>query len=503
MGSLLASLVAIVGLWWSLLPPVHEGRPEVDLRFADVTVIVPGQSRREHMQVRVSRGRIAEIGPAAEGAEGPYVGAYLLPGLTDMHVHWPPAAMPGQLELFAFLHLYHGVTTVRSMGDNFEGASLRAKEGIEQGLFEGPRVLSCGPIVDGDPPLWRGSLVVRNAVEARAAAAAVADAGFDCLKVYDSLSEESAVALRLVGHALGLPVVGHVPWRVPFDVAQLDDVQHLTGMYPALEDPPYPYPAFLAAWLEADEAHYDFIVEESLRHGMAHTPTLVTVDRLLRSRAWSRLIADPSYSLLPRWYRDALWDADRGLNAARRMKPADFDMVERAFVRMKEAVRRLHSAGVPIHSGTDSMAPAIVPGAALHRELSLFVEAGLTPEEALEISMRTSPAFLGVPGLGDIEVGAPADLLLLRRDPTLDLEALSSIQAVVRDGRMYTREFLDDRLAQYRSRFDGFGQRVALTHILRFALGRVMPALFADGIHGGSLPLPSTQQQARLDRPVK
>ena len=57
--------------------------------------------------------------------------------------------------------------------------------------------------------------------------------------------------------------------------------------------------------------------------------------------------------------------------------------------------------------------------------------------------------------LGRVERGAPADLLVFREDPTRDLDALSTLEAVVADGRLYTREHLDEELARRRRYFEG------------------------------------------------
>jgi imidazolonepropionase-like amidohydrolase len=112
----------------------------------------------------------------------------------------------------------------------------------------------------------------------------------------------------------------------------------------------------------------------------------------------------------------------------------------------------------------------VVPGASLHRELRLLVDAGFTPEEALTLSMRDSAEFLGVPGLGSLRVGAPAELLIFREDPTRSLDALDSLAGVVREGRLYTREMLDAQLARYRGHFEGALYDAIVTPLVRRAL---------------------------------
>jgi imidazolonepropionase-like amidohydrolase len=130
----------------------------------------------------------------------------------------------------------------------------------------------------------------------------------------------------------------------------------------------------------------------------------------------------------------------------------------------------MHDAGVRLHSGTDALVAFVVPGASLHRELRLFVRAGLTPEQALAISTRASAEFLGVPELGRLRAGAPAELAIFRDDPTQSLDALDTLLGVVRDGRLYSRADLDAQLERYRSHFEGGLYDALLTPLVRRAV---------------------------------
>jgi hypothetical protein len=182
-------------IWISLLPPPPlRTSAKGTILQSGVTIVVPGQERIAHHRVVIRAASIYEAGHARPNPDDPFAGAYLLPGLNDLHAHWPPRAVPGQLELFAFLHLSYGVTAV-SMGDDFDGSSVAAREGVDSSRLPGPRVLTCGKIVDGDPPLLRGSLVANSAEQSAAIANEIADASFDCIKGYDELTEESAIAL--------------------------------------------------------------------------------------------------------------------------------------------------------------------------------------------------------------------------------------------------------------------------------------------------------------------
>ena len=127
---------------------------------------------------------------------------------------------------------------------------------------------------------------------------------------------------------------------------------------------------------------------------------------------------------------------------------------------MKRTVRALRSQGVPVLVGTDAGNPFVVPGASLHQELRLLVDAGLTAEEAWEAATRRAGEVLGRRGLGTLRPGAPADLLIFREDPTRDLAALSTLEAVVAGGRLYPKPALDQALERQRAHFEAGVPRV-------------------------------------------
>jgi imidazolonepropionase-like amidohydrolase len=462
-GALAAGLYAIVR------PPAPLALSAQGVVLDDVTLIRPGEGREARRRVVVVGGAIEAIEPASADAAGPFAGMYVMPGLTDLHVHYPPSSLPGQGELFAFLQLAHGVTAVRDAGDVDGTASDPVRNGIANGRFPGPRMVACGMFVDGEPPLWKNTLLTRTPEEGRAAVATLAARGYGCVKAYNELDAATLAAVREAAHERGLPVIGHVPRRVPLEDARLDDVQHLTGV-PLARDQAATFPERLADFERLDEARLERVIEASLAEGIAHTPTLVTVDRLIASERLAALLEEPELRLLPRFYRDVVWSPRGGTSPAGRLDAAGFAMLRRAFAVMKDVVRRMAERGVRLHTGTDSLVGFVVPGASLHRELRLWVDAGLSPEQALRASMRDSAAALGVPGLGELRPGAPAELLILREDPTRDLAALASIAGVVRGGRLYTREMLDAQLARYRARYDGALYDAVVTPIVRRVL---------------------------------
>jgi hypothetical protein len=287
------------------------------------------------------------------------------------------------------------------------------------------------------------------------------------------LTGPGLAAVRETARETGLPVIGHVPRAVPFERALLDDAQHLLGVPVVLPDEP-PFPFNQGVWQTLDDARLEQVIETSLRHRLAHTPTLVTGERLAAMRDYERLRDEPDARLLPRFYRDVIWHPHGGLSPAGRMGPRDFETIERALAAKLRVVKRMHDAGVRLHSGTDALVAFVVPGASLHRELRLFVRAGLSPEQALAISTGASAGFLGVTDLGRLTPGAPAELAIFRDDPTASLDALDSLVGVVRDGRLYPRAELDAQLARYRDHFEGRVYDAVLPALVRRALASTL-----------------------------
>ena len=215
---LLAVLLACCSVVGCMTQPDAQKAGEA-LAFVSVTV-VPMDSERvmADQTVIVRDGRIDEIGPASQAhvPENAVVidgrGRYLMPGLADMHVHLE-SEDPASLAVF----LANGVTTVRCMWGNPE--ILQWRRDVESGELLGPTIYTTGPILDGDPPYWPGSTVITTPEQAVREVAAEKQAGYDAVKVLDNLLPDVYEAVLRAAREQGLPVYGHVPWRVGLEDA--------------------------------------------------------------------------------------------------------------------------------------------------------------------------------------------------------------------------------------------------------------------------------------------
>jgi imidazolonepropionase-like amidohydrolase len=88
-------------------------------------------------------------------------------------------------------------------------------------------------------------------------------------------------------------------------------------------------------------------------------------------------------------------------------------------------------AGVTVLAGTDSR-----PHGRVANEVRAFVDAGVSPHEALAAASWKARAYLGIAGLTD---GAPADAVVFDTDPRTDLTQLDAPRAVIVRGRLIHR----------------------------------------------------------------
>lgn len=463
---------------WTRLPtpPLP---PEPGAVFDNVTLVVPGEGREARRTVIVREGRIAVVAPAATGRPP---GGFLLPGLVDAHAHFPSALLPGERRLAAFLYLAHGVTTVRVPGGRVKPGRKAEPTGPasapgRQSAYPGPRVVPCGPIIDAASSTQRGARVVHSSAEARAAVEQTYEAGFACVGAGLELGKDALDAVRSAAARRSLPLVGPVPRRVHWDDAGLDDAQQLHGFaLKAVDALPAREPLWRRDFLAIDREHIFERAGAASWNNMAVTPMLVMHQRLLNALAADEAGAGraarmpPELELLPPWRR--VW-AQPFLRIDTKQSPlrissADLGWLKSARRRMFDVVLQLHNSGVPVHTGSNAGAPGLVPGAALHRELALLLKAGLSPEQVLAASMVASARAMGVPRLGELAPGAPADLLLFREDPTRDLEHLATLEAVVSGGLLYTREALAAGIRAYQERYREFGPRTLARGVRSF-----------------------------------
>ncbi len=116
------------------------------------------------------------------------------------------------------------------------------------------------------------------------------------------------------------------------------------------------------------------------------------------------------------------------------------------------AVRELHAQGVPILAGSDAQNPGTAYGAALHRELELLVEAGLSPLQALSSATAIPARVFSLNDRGRIAPTLRADLVLVDGDPSTDITATRAIVGVWKAGVPIDRASVAQRVVALSAR---------------------------------------------------
>ena len=379
--------------------------------------------------------RIRAVGPAAriaipvDAKQIDVRGKTILPGLWDMHAHFE------QVE-WGPIYLAAGVTSVRDCGNEFEFITA-VRDAIRNGNGLGPRILMAG-LVDGTGPLALGIQRVDNPAQAHDWVERYHAAGFAQMKIYSSMTRDNVAAVAREAHALGMSVTGHIPegmtLREGVD-AGMDQVNHISyvleAMLPDGSMPP------LSRRLERAQTRASVDVNserarETVRflkeHNIVIDPTVALFE--LQTVSPSK----PYASFEPGVARVA---PELGVVfATPTQSPADPMPPLRAaiFEKELEIIGSLHRAGVTMVAGTDQA----VPGFSLYRELELYVQAGLTPMEAIQAATSV-PAHVmrRDQDLGTLEVGKMADLIILGKNPVESISNIRSVESVVANGALY------------------------------------------------------------------
>jgi enamidase len=409
----------------------QSGRQSGDLALVGATVLAGDTLTPVPDRVVLVRdGVITEVGTAAEvtppeGADVLDLSGYtLVPGLIDLHVHlgspeMPAGAEPGPLTMPGALwdamryapghrraSLEHGVTTVRSLGDELAWvAQLRTQ--VADGELEGPRIVMSGPLfttVEGHPIATVGT-----------------DPDSDMVRL-PSTAKEARSMVRALAHG---------PDRVDV-IKVVHDRGHLAR-------PLTPLPRDVL----------DAIVDEAHTQGLsvtAHWSTLQDLDDLL-SAGVDGLEHIESQDLLDGWPEDVLArlvQADVPLTATLVVSEAALAEQDApgAVAALQDRVRELHAAGGRVVVGSDAARPGVGFGAGVHRELELLVASGLSPLDALRAATVEAARVLATDTYGTIAAGKAADLVVIDGDPTANISVMSNVVMTFRDGRLVvdTRE---------------------------------------------------------------
>jgi len=438
--------------------------------------VIPMDSERllEDQSVIISGGRIAAMGSAAQISvpDGAQIvdghGAFLLPGLADMHYH------VDQNPTSLILAVANGVTTVQNFNATPEDITLATQ--TEAGELFGPRIIN-GPHALGLPPdadfmFRRLSKIVApffslqdhintfrpdydfqvDTKSGRDFVFHVKEIGGDFIKTNLFVSREAFDAIIGAAGELDMKVQGHVWGDIGLEhyIESGAQVHHVSEIAPYLsENNPQGIPLQKYDLLNV-EAKLPQLIDLMQRNGMTFT---LTVNLFWYAgqhyRDFKGLMAEPQLRYLPQEMVDE-WQNPETNFVYQFFGP---DQTSGEFPQRMEdfqsrLIKALRDAGIRLLAGTDATAaPGSVWGLSLHKEIELFNEYGLTPYQALETTTRLPAEFYDEGDeWGTVEVGKRADLLLLGANPLEDITNTREIVGVVLRGQWFPQEMLQAKL---------------------------------------------------------
>ncbi len=395
----------------------------------------------------VSNGYIEEIGPpdmvsVPRGArEVRMEGRWIIPGLIAAHAH----AEPWTLSRF----LAYGVTSVRDVG-GAQSAIVALRDESSLGGTLAPRLYVSGAMIDGAPAQWESATEVRTPTEARRAIDQLLLIDATQAKIYTKITRRLLRPLMDEAQTLNLPVTAHLGKIDAVSAVNLGVccLEHMSGVVASASSDAARFVRahdnFFAGW-NLEERTWGRLDSASL-HRTART--LVGADAsiiptLVLHQAWSRL-TDRSYigGLDLAGVPDSVQQAWNIRDLIRRagIRSEDFSAFRRSRGAQDRFVRLFHREGGLVAAGSDAPNQLLAPGASLHDEMALLVDAGLSPRDALLAATANGARLVEADSIGVLRPGAVADFVVLSGNPLEDIANTREIFMVVFKGSSYGPE---------------------------------------------------------------
>jgi imidazolonepropionase-like amidohydrolase len=406
-----------------------------------------GGAPKSDQTIVIRAGRIAAVGPAASvpvpaGARVMDMsGSTVIPGIVGMHDHLFYTAAGGRAVQMSYtgprLYLGSGVTTIRTTGSRAPYAEINLKDQIDHGFSAGPRIHITAPYITG--PQGGGAMAILSSPDAAQRFVAYwTSEGATWIKAYTDIRRAELGAAIAEAHKRGIKVTGHL-CSVSFQEAVslgIDNLEH--GMLTASDFDSTKKqdvcPVTLMTSVGQSDPHgakAQATIQSLVQHHVSMTSTLAVYEPFVANRptkdARTLQAMDPEVRDNYMKMRQQIDSTGTGWVSTGAFRSAM--AFERAFV----------DAGGLMGAGVD---PTGIGGALAgfgdQRNYELFIEAGFTPAQAIQIMTSNGAKILGIAQrLGTVEPGKLADLVVLHGDLIADPSVIRSPTIVFKDGVGY------------------------------------------------------------------
>src|SRR5262252_11077560 len=452
------ALLILLIVWMS--PARSEAQNPTALVILGGTLIdATGKPPLEDAVIVVQGERIKSVGKRGEIAipKGSRIidvkGKTILPGLIDGHCHL--------IDFMGELYLHLGITTCPDITQNDDEWTMAQRDGTNLGKIRGPRIWSTGARLVGPPPAWalraENGYLIKTPDDARAAMQKKKEKGLEIVKFNEYVSPEAVKAGAEEANRLGLPVTCHcldvflaaeagfagVEHHWAPGMTSIADVkkrweiheQRMTGKISTAELP-FHYQA----------ENFDKIVRAMTEHHVSWSPTIATWFRPLSPSAARfkerelSILNNRNASYLPAVMREQTL---RQYERYEKFPPEQLSRVREGYQKITDLILRYVKAGGIIRAGSDPNNG--LPGLGVHEEMVMFVEAGLTPMQAVQAAtINVAKAFRKDTDFGTVEPGKVADLIAVEGDPLKDMWTVQNVKLVVLNGQVVDSDFHAD-----------------------------------------------------------
>ena len=387
-------------------------------------------------------------------------GKFILPGLQDAHQHYS--------NVLSEIHIHFGVTSVHNTVIGGPASAFR-REAINRGVIPGPRLFGMAEwIVDVVAPervVYQGidfsQRQVTPITPEKAREMARRDLLWkpDMLYAKRGLSFEAYKAIAEEAHKVGLPLlaqaIGPHVYAKEAILAGVDVIEHASGVSFSVAKDPSKWKGWgleeahsldLIPFIDMDDAKAEELIRLAVDHNFYIEPDIVAMGRGLhrQSPEWEaedfRFISQPGLAYLSESTRHK-WMANYRFFAE--SDPDRLEQRKKALQNFMRFLGMFAKAGGKLMTGTDAHASGwATPGIAVHREMELLVEAGLTPMQAILTATRyPAEGFRVLDRVGTVEKGKLADLVVINADPLQDIRNTQKIEWVIMNGKVMDRTF--------------------------------------------------------------
>ena len=329
-------------------------------------------------------------------------GLTAIPGLIEHHAHL-------QKDFGSNLErawLAYGITTVRDPGNQVYDA-IEDREAAEAGARISPRLYVNGPLLEWQRVYYKMGVAISGPAHLERELERARILKYDILKSYVRMPDIYQRRIVEAAHEMGVPVTGHEIF--PAAYTGVDATEHL-GATSRRGYSPKQGPMGMA---------YEDVIQLFGKSGRTLTPTnFGALTNYLEKNPSYR--DDPRISLYPIWARKTVTESEPMMALLRPMMAGSL-----------ASLKKMFDAGTLVAAGTDTMIATN-----LHAELSSYVDAGLTPFQALQTATVNSARSLNLDA-GTLEAGKLADIALLAGDPRENIANTFNVRKVIANGKYY------------------------------------------------------------------